>query len=112
MSALDLVKQEARNRIAAAGRRVRVQSLEHALMRKASGLATAATFGALARYKVSPEVAGFPWKVAVITIAQLGEGLSRGAVQAGLGGIADAATAIYVERSIATDTLISGAHDS
>ena len=107
-AALNLVREEARQRVAAVHRRTKSKSLEHTLVRKAGVLTTAAVFGTLNRYKISPAIGGFPWKLGVLTLAQIGEGLSKGNVQAIMGGIADATMAVYVERSIATDTLISG----
>lgn len=107
-SALNLVREEARQRVAAVHRRVRSKTLEATLVRKAGVLTTAAVYGTLNRYKISPAIGGFPWKLGVLTLAQIGEGLSKGNVQAVMAGIADATMAVYIERSIATDTLISG----
>lgn len=107
-SAVALVKQEAAARIAAARRRVHTQSLQHTIVRKAGVLTTAAVYGTLHRFKISDSIGGFPWRLGVLTLAQIGEGVSRGAVQAIMAGIADASLAVYVERSIATDTLVAG----
>jgi len=54
---------------------------------------------------------GFPWKLGVEALALLGEGMSKGALQAIMAGIADGTLAIYVERSISTDTIIAGDED-
>lgn len=107
-SKLAVAAMEARNRIASARRTQRTRSLEGALVRKATGVTAAALYGTLNRMQVPVTLGGFPWKLGIIALAQLGEGLSRGMAQAALAGIADATTAIYVERSISTDTMISG----
>lgn len=106
--ALELVKKEASMRIANAGRRVKTQSMERMIIRKAGVLGTASVYGAMNRMGVPHELAGFPWKVAVGTIATVGEALSGGKTQAVCAGIADATTAIYIERSISTGTVIAG----
>lgn len=107
-SAIALMQAEARTRIASAQRRARTSSLENALVRKAAGVTAAALYGTFNRMAVPVALGGFPWKLGVIALAQLGEGLTRGSMQAALAGIADATTAIYVERSITTDTLVAG----
>ena len=103
---------EARNRIAAARRSQKAKSYEHTLVRKSSGLITAAFFGTLNRMNVPVSIAGFPVKLGVIALAQLGEGLSKGNMAAAMAGIADSVTAIYVERTISTSTLVAGDGES
>jgi len=87
------------------------RGLERALVRKASVLTSAATLGTLRRMGVPVAIAGFPWKLGVSTLALLGEGMSKGNVQAVMGGIADASMAIYVERSIGNKVLVAGEGD-
>lgn len=111
MASPKLALLEAKQRIAAAHRRMRTKTLESALVRKGTGAVTAATLGTMNRLGVPVTIGGFPWKIALIAIAQLGEGLSRGAIQAAMAGVADATSAIYIERSISTKTLIAGEGD-
>jgi hypothetical protein len=111
-SALKLARQEASTRIAAVHRRVKTQGLERALVRKAGVLTTAAIYGTLHRYNVTDAIGGFPWRLGVLTLAQLAEGMTKGNMQAIAAGIADASLAVYVERSIATDSLIAGISES
>lgn len=108
MSAIELVKKEASMRTAAASRRHKTQSLLGMMVRKSSIMGTASVYGAMNRMGVPVEVAGFPWKLAVGTIANLGEALSGGKTQAVCAGIADATTAIFIERAITTGTVIAG----
>ena len=105
---LALLREETKSRLAAARRSSMQKGLQHTLVRKATGITTAALFGTLARVKVQNTIGGFPWKLGVITLAQLAEGLSKGSVQAAAAGCADAATAIYVAKTIELDTLIAG----
>jgi hypothetical protein len=105
---LALLREETKNRLASARRTAMQHSLQHTLVRKATGITTAALFGTLARVKVPNTIGGFPWKLGVITLAQLAEGLSKGNIQAAAAGVADSATAIYVAKTIEMDTLIAG----
>ena len=98
-------------RIAAARRRTQTENLQRTLVRKAGVIGTAATFGGLNRAGVPVTIGGFPWKLAVSTVANLGEAMTGGNVQAVFAGVADATTAIYIERSISTDTVIAGEGD-
>ena len=107
-SAIETVKAEGRARLAAANRRFRQKGMEQMLIRKAAVLSSAAVYGTLNRVGVPVDIAGFPWKVGVAALALLGEGLSKGATQAVMAGLADTTLAIYVERSISTNTLIAG----
>lgn len=107
-SQIEVAKKEASQRIAAMNRRFKQKSLESALVRKASLLSSAAIYGTMERMKVPVAIAGFPWKVGVASLALLGEGLSKGNVQAIMAGIADSTLAIYVSKSIGTNTLIAG----
>ncbi len=107
----ELEKRDVNARIAAARRRAQSQALERTLVHKGTLITSAALYGTLNRMNVPIAVAGFPWKLGVGALALLGEGLSRGNMQAVMSGVADATMAIYVERSITTDTLIAGEHD-
>jgi hypothetical protein len=107
-AAIDAVKAEARGRMSAMSRRYRTKGLEAALVRKASLISSAGIYGTLNRLAVPVELAGFPWKIGVAALALLGEGMSRGALQSIMAGVADATLAIYVERSISTNTLVAG----
>ena len=107
-SAIEVAKKEASARVANLTRRYKQKNLEHALVRKASLLTTAAVFGTLDRMKVPVAIAGFPWKLGVASLALLGEGLTKGNVQAIMAGLADSTLAIYVSKSISTNTLIAG----
>jgi len=109
--ALEVAKKETARRIAGARERLRRTTLEHTIVRKGTGVTTAAIYGSMNRMGVPVEIAGFPWKVAVATLAQLGEGLSSGYTQAVFAGVADSTTAIYIERALSTDTLIAGEDD-
>lgn len=111
MAMSELVKQETRNRIANITRRYKTKNLEHMMVRKATIITTAAIFGALNRMEVPLTVAGIPVKLIVAPAAMLVEGLSKGYLQAGAGGIADSTLAIYIERSISTDSIIAGEDD-
>ncbi len=110
-SKVEIAIAEGKNKLAAARRRYQTKSLENTLIRKAAIVSTAALYGALNRMNVPVAIGGFPWKLGVVTLATLGEGLTKGAVQAASGGIADSTMAIYIERSISTDTLIAGDDD-
>lgn len=111
MAMSELAKQETRNRIASLTRRYKTKNLESALVRKATVISTAALYGALNRMDIPVTVAGIPWKLIIGPAAMLVEGLSKGALQAGAAGVADATLAIWVERSISTDTIIAGEPD-
>jgi len=108
MSAIENLKKEQRQKMARFRDKLSVEQLENTLVRKTAVVATAGTYGTLNRLFVPNDVGGFPWKLAVLLMSQLGEGLSRGKLQAALGGIADSTMAVYIERSIANNTLISG----
>lgn len=107
----ELAELKQNNRVAATRRRYASAALEGALVRKGAGAVTAATIGAMSRAGVPKTVAGFPWKVGVIAVAQLAEGLSKGNVQAAAAGVADATTAIYIMRSIVTGSIVAGEID-
>lgn len=96
-------------RIAGVRRSHKTMDMKKMVLRKASVLGTAATFGAMNRMGVPHELAGFPWKLGVATIANVGEALTGGKTQAVLAGIGDSTMAIYVERSITTGSVIAGA---
>ena len=107
-TAQEIVVAEYRNRMAAAKRTQKTRSMEHVMVRKSSGILSAALYGTLNRMAVPHTIGGFPWKLGVIAVAQLGEGLSKGNMQAAMAGLADATTAIYIERSITTATIVAG----
>lgn len=109
-SELELLKKDASNRVAAATRRYKTQTLQAMFVRKGSGISTSALYGALNRMGIPVTIGGFPWKIGVATIALLTEGLTKGAPQAIAAGVGDATTYIYIERAISTDTIIAG-HD-
>jgi hypothetical protein len=91
-------------------RRQTVRSFEHALVRKAAVIMTAAAYGALKRNSVPDEIAGFPWKIAAWGGTTLVELLSNsGVIKAFAGGMSDATAAVYTDRSIVNKTLVSGA---
>ena len=105
---IELAKKEASMRIASATQRRKASSTERMLVRKATLVGTAGVYGVLNRMGVPVEIAGFPVKLAISTAANLAEAMTGGNTQAVMAGIADATTAIYVERSITTGTVIAG----
>lgn len=107
-TSMELIKRDASNRIAAASRRNKTQGLERMLVRKASLVGAAGLYGALNRYNVPVDIGGFPYKLAVSTIANLTEAMTGGNLQAVAAGIADATTAIYIERAVTTGSVIAG----
>ena len=110
-SAIELMKKEASQKIANANRRAREKGLENTLVHKGALLTTAALYGSLNRMDVPIEIGGFPWKLGVTGLALLAEGMTKGTTQAVAGGVADATLAIYIERSISTNTLVAGDDD-
>lgn len=110
-TAIEQVKAEARSKITAANQRAKSKGLERTLVRKGSLLVSSAVYGTLNRMEVPIAIAGFPWKLGVGALALLGEGMSKGNLQAVLGGVADSTMAIYVERSISTNNLVAGEGD-
>lgn len=108
MTKIEQVKAEGRQRLANARRRMEQRNMEQTLVRKGTLLASAAGYGTLNRLGVPVSIGGFPWKIGVATLALLGEGLTKGNTQAVMAGLADSTLAIYVERSISTNTLIAG----
>jgi hypothetical protein len=107
-SAIEQIKAESRAKITAANQRQKSKTLERTLVRKGSLLVSSAIYGTMNRMDVPVALAGFPWKLGVGAIALLGEGMSKGNLQAVLGGVADSTMAIYVERSISTNNLVAG----
>ncbi len=107
-TAIEQVKQEARAKMTAANARIKTKTLERTLVRKGSLLVSSAVYGTLNRMDIPISIAGFPWKLGVGALALLGEGMSKGNLQAVLGGVADSTMAIYVERSISTNNLVAG----
>ena len=105
---LELAKKDASNRIAAMTRRMKSNALERVLVHKGALAVSAALYGTLNRLGVRVDIGGFPWKIGVGGLALLGEGMTSGNWQAVLSGIADSTFAIYIERSISTNTLIAG----
>lgn len=107
-TAIEQIKAESRAKISAANQRAKSKTLERTLVRKGSLLVSAAMYGTMNRMDVPISIAGFPWKLGVGALALLGEGMSKGNLQAVLGGVADSTMAIYVERSISTNNLVAG----
>ena len=107
-TAIEQVKIEARAKMTAANARIKTKTLERTLVRKGSLLVSSAVYGTLNRMDIPISIAGFPWKLGVGALALLGEGMSKGNLQAVLGGVADSTMAIYVERSISTNNLVAG----
>ena len=108
---IELAKKEASMRIASANQRRKASGTERMLVRKATLVGTAGVYGVLNRMGVPVEIAGFPVKLAISTAANLAEAMTGGNTQAVMAGIADATTAIYVERSITTGTVIAGDYE-
>lgn len=106
--AMELVRIQNAARLATARRSTQRATMQHSLVRKATGITTAALLGTLKRVGVQDTVGGFPWKLGMITLAQLGEALSKGNMQAAMAGIADSGTAIYIDRAIVSGSLIAG----
>ena len=107
-SQLATVRAEASQRISNARKAARTKGYEHAIVAQASGITTAALFGTLNRYNIPPTIGGFPWKLGLSALAMLGQAMTKGNIQAALQGVSIATTAVYVERSISTDTLVAG----
>ena len=106
-----IARKEVSSRLAAYNRRLKVQNLENLVVRHASGIGTAALLGTLNRMQVRNDIAGFPVKLGIGAAALLGEGLTKGATQAALAGVAGASLAIYVERAVSQNTLVAGDFD-
>jgi hypothetical protein len=85
-----------------------MQVLEGALLRKAAVTLTAGVLGATTKYKLSPSVKGFPWKLGVWVIFTMAEAATGGMVQQAAGGAADATLAIYTNDAIASGNLVAG----
>jgi len=107
-SQLKVAKAEASQRISNARKAARTKGYEHAIVAQAAGITTAALFGTLNRYKIPVTIGGFPWKLGLSALAMLGQAMTKGNVQAAMQGVSIATTAVYVERSISTDTLVAG----
>jgi len=109
-----LIKMKAANVAAAARRRAKDAKLEHMLVRQGAGIATAITIGVMNRNDVAPVIGkdddseGFPWKPILGGVALVGAALTKGAISAGLEGVAISSNAIYTERAITQKTLIAG----
>lgn len=89
-------------------RKLAGDALVNGAVRKGMVALTSGVYGALHRYGVRDDIAGFPWRLGVWTLATITEALSRGAVQSTAAGISDASMAVYLERAIATDSLVAG----
>lgn len=108
---IELMNLERKSAVAAARRRAEKGTLERTLVHKGVLITSAALYGTLNRMNVPIAIAGFPWKIGIGALALLGEGLTGGNLQAVFSGISDSTMAIYIERSITTDTLIAGEDD-
>jgi len=107
-AALELLKKDHANRLAAVNRKTKSDRMEAMFYRKGAGMLTAATYGTLNRLDVSVSVGWFPWKLAVTALALGVEATTGGKVQAAAAGIGEATNAIYIKDSITENTLIVG----
>lgn len=107
-SKIEMLKQKNRAAVAGVRRRLESKEMQKTLIRKGAIIATAGTYGTMNRFDVPVEVGGFPWKLAVMGLSFIGEATTQGPAQAAFSGVGDATMAIYLERSISTNTLVAG----
>jgi hypothetical protein len=82
--------------------------IESGLVRKATVSLAAGAMGAMKKHGMANDIKGFPWKLAVWTVATAAEALSKGMVQSIAAGISDSTMAVYVHDAVATCSLVAG----
>jgi hypothetical protein len=112
-----MAKQSVTHALAAAQRahatnqrnRMKMRAFENALIRKAAVSVASGAFGVMQRNGVKNDVQGFPWKLGLWVTSTLVEALaSSQTVTNFAAGVSDATLAVYLERAIATKTLVAG----
>jgi hypothetical protein len=89
--------------------RLKMKHFERTLVRKSAVSLAAASFGALTRMGVKPDIKGIPWRPIVWLGATLAEAtMSNPTLQAFSAGVSDAAMATYIENSIVAKSFIAG----
>ena len=100
-----------RVRAQAMGARKRVAEVEADFIRKTLMALTGGGYGLARRKGMRNNVAGVPLKLAVATVATVGQVMSRGSTRRAFGAIADASIACYSENAMAAGTFVAGIED-
>lgn len=89
--------------------RTRVKRFEHGLVRKSAVSLAAATFGAMHRMGMKPDIKGVPWKPILWLGATLGEAtFTNPTLCAFAAGVSDASMATYIQDSIINKSFVAG----